>query len=215
MLIKRRINSPAMLLAGGLAVILAGCDGGGALGVDEGRVRFVLSAGADVTPGAAAEIGPASGALQDGVLADHDDERGDRPRQFFQSANITLSSVLARNLSGQLVDVEMDLPATVDVVMLDEGKEVTLPDGILPPASYDQVVIVMTNLEGVTLDGTTISITPPGGGWTAIVPICPFTVAEGGTATVGITFMLNRAFSWRNGRYSFQPRIVCDEDDSA
>jgi len=215
MLNRSKLSGPAMVLAGGLAVLLAGCDnGGGALGPNEGRVRFVLSSGADVVASVgSAELGQSSVTLQDGAIATNGGD-GDRPRHFFQSANVTLSSVLARNTDGVLVNVEMDLPVTVDVVMLDDGKQVTLPDGILPPATYDQVVLVMTHLEVVTLDGTGIAITPPGGGWTTIVPICPFDVEDGGSTTVSLQFMLGQAFSWRIGGYHFQPRLSCDAGDT-
>ncbi len=70
----------------------------------------------------------------------------------------------------------------------------------------------MTEVRVVTHDGTIITIEPPGGGWTAIIPICSFDVPEGGTATVGIQFDLRQAFSWRDNRYHFQPRLVCDEE---
>jgi hypothetical protein len=190
-----------MVLAGGLALLLAGCGNDSVLGVDGGRVRFVLSADAAPATSGAALV----------AASPTDGDDGDRPRRFFQAANITLSSILARNQDGVLVNVEMDLPVTVDVMMLEDGREVTLPDGELPVATYDQVVLVMTQVEGVTHDGTTITITPSGGGWTTIVPICPFVVEDGGTTTVSLTFMLNRAFSWHSSRYHFEPRLVCDE----
>ncbi len=126
---------------------------------------------------------------------------------------MTLSSILARNLDGMLVHVTMDLPVTVDVLSMEGRTEVVLLDAILPPATYDQVVVVMTQVEVVTHDGTTIRITPPGGGWTAITPNCPFVVEEGATTTVGLKFMLNHAFRLRNNRFHFQPRFVCEQED--
>jgi len=93
---------------------------------------------------------------------------------------------------------------------LDSTKEVTLPAGVLPPATYDQIVVVMTQVEVVLLDGTGIAITPPGGGWTAIVPVCPFAVADGETTTVGIKFDIGKAFSWRDSRYHFKPHFSCE-----
>lgn len=197
---SRYLIAPAIVLAGGLALFVTGCSDG--VGVDGGRVQFVLSG--DAAP-VASEVSLSAADVTDG---DHD---GDRPRRFFQSANITLSSILARNQAGVLVNVAMELPVMVDVVMLDNGREVTLPQGELPPATYDQVVLVMTQVEAVTLDGTIIAITPSGGGWTAVVPICPFVVEEGGTTTVNLTLMLNQAFSWRTSRFHFEPRLVCDE----
>jgi hypothetical protein len=173
----------------------------------------VLSSGADaavVADGGSAQLDQATGTLQDGAVATEGDH-GHGHRRIFQSANVTFSSILARDLDGVLVNVTMELPVTVDVLSLDDGKEIVLPEGALPAATYDQVVVVMTEVEGVTHDGTTITITPPGGGWTAIVPICPFVVEEGGTTTVSIKFMLDQAFSLRNSRYHFQPRLVCEE----
>jgi len=198
MLNRRSLRSLALVAAAGLMLVVQGCENSDSvLGVDGGRVQFVLSSG------------DAGGAAP---LAATDGDHGDRPRRFFQSASVTLSSILARNVDGVLVNVGIEeLPVTVDVLALDGGREVTLPEGALPPATYDQVVIVMRQVEGVTLDGTIISITPPGGGWTAVVPLCPFVVVEGEATTVGLKFMLDRAFSWRDSRYHFQPHFVCDE----
>jgi hypothetical protein len=192
----------APAFAGALFVLTAGCGtGAGLLGTSEGNVRFVLSAGADAAPAGAPSM-----------TSDGDDGGG--PRSFFQSASVTFSSVLARNVDGVLVNVEMDLPVTVDLVSMENGKQVVLPDGDLTPATYDQLVVVMTEVKGVTKDGTTITIEPPGGGWTAIVPVCEFVVEEGGPTTVSLSFMLRKAFSWRNGRFFFQPRLQCEAEET-
>jgi hypothetical protein len=192
-------------LAAGLLLVAAGCSD--PLAVNDGQVRFVLSSGASVEGGDAAAT-----PLQDGPLAtgDHDD---DRPSRFFQSAQVTFSSILARNLAGELVDVTIDLPVTVDVVTMEGGREIAFPDGVLPPATYDQVVVVIAEVQVIKHDGTTITMDPPGGGWTAIVPICPFEVGGDGTTTVGIQFDLKQAFSWRDNRYHFKPRFDCGEDE--
>lgn len=195
MLTRRRLSGLAVGLCIALVVIVAGCDNSdGVLGIDGGQVQFVLSSGAELA-------GP--------VATDGDHDHHDRPR--FQSANVTFSSILARNLDGVLVNVEMELPVTVDVLLLEGGREVTLPDGTLAPGTYDQAVVVMTQVEVVTLNGTTIAVTPPGGGWTAIVPICQFVVEEGATTVVGLKLQLDRAFSWRDNRYHFQPKFSCEE----
>ncbi|KPJ84344.1 MAG: hypothetical protein AMS18_16890 [Gemmatimonas sp. SG8_17] len=205
MLNRRRLSSVVMVLAVGLVLVAEGCGSGdGVLGVNEGRVQFLLSSDAEAAvPNAASPEGPVA----------TDGDHGHGYHQFFQSASVTFSSILARNVDGVLENVTLDPPPpiTVDVVSMDGGKEIMLPEGQLPAATYDQVVVVMTWVEGVTLDGTTIAITPPGGGWTAIVPMCPFVVGDGGTTTVSLKFMLNQAFSWRNSRYHFQPRFVCEE----
>ncbi len=202
---KRRLTDLAMALVVGLVLVVAGCSSSDSIfGVNEGGVRFVLSSsnGTVVTGAQGSVLGPS---LHDG----EDDEDG---RRFLQSANVTFSSILARNLDGVLENVIMDLPVTVDILSMDGGKEVVLPDGILPPATYDQVVVVMTQVEVVTHDGTMITITPPGGGWTVIVPICPFVVEEGATTTVGLTFMLENAFRLHDSQFHFQPGFVCEQD---
>ncbi len=200
----RRSRTLLTLLAFGLGPVMASCgDGSSMLGADGGRVRFVLSSGAGATL-ADGGVTLTPGASLDG---DHDDDF--HPR--FQSANVTFSSILARNLEGVLVNVEIDLPKTVDVLALRADEQVTLPDGVLPPATYDQIVVVMTEVEVVTLDGTTVTIAPPGGGWTAIVPVCPFDVEDGATTTVTVKFWLGQAFSWRDSRYHFKPQFTCGE----
>jgi hypothetical protein len=85
---------------------------------------------------------------------------------------------------------------------------------VLPPATYDQIVVVMTQVEVMTRDSTVIAITPPGGGWTAIVPVCRFDVADGATTTVGLRFDVLRAFSWRDGRHEFKPGFSCEAPPS-
>ena len=198
-MIDSRLTHLRRGLAAGLLLVVAGCDN--PLGVNEGQVRFVLSSDASAL---------AATPVQVGAFATDGDHEDKRPSHFFQSARVTFSSILARNLAGVLVNVTMDLPVTIDIVTMEGGSEVVLPTGELPPATYDQVVVVMTEVQVVTHDGTTITIEPPGGGWTVIIPICSFEVPEGGTATVGIQFDLRRAFSWRDNRYHFQPRLVCE-----
>jgi hypothetical protein len=123
---------------------------------------------------------------------------------------VTLSSVFARNYEGELIDASMALPVTVDVIQMESGREITLPDGDLPPGTYDQIVVVMTAVQGVTGDGTTVTIEPPGGGWTAVVPVCPFDVVDGSTTVVGLTLAVRRSFSWRDNRFHFDPHFECE-----
>ena len=183
------------------ALLVAGCSntdsmiGGSGNG---GQVRIVLSAGAT----------PAATALVDSPTILHDDQG----RQL-QSAVITLSSVLARNLDGELIDVTIDLPATVDLIALAQGGSVELPEGSLPPGSYDQIVVVIRSLTVTLSDGTQIAVTPPGGGWTAIVPTEPFEVAEGTLTTVQLHFRMGGAFRWLGGGLDFHPEFDCQVDD--
>jgi len=187
-----------------VAAILAvgGCSGSNSMtGGGGGNVQFVLSAGTTTTT-ALPSASPT-------IL--HDDQG----RQI-DAAVITLSSVLARNLDGELVDVTIDLPAMVDLIALSQGGTVELPMGSLPPGSYDQLVIVIRSLNVTLSDGTQIAVTPPGGGWTAIVPTAPFDVAEGTVTTVQLHFRMGGAFRWIDGGIEFDPEFDChvgDHDD--
>jgi len=208
------MKGPAILLVTGLALALGGCGGDDVLGANEGRVRIVLSGDGTVAAGDQAQSVLPD--LQSGEELsvsvpnlDGGEHDGDRTG-WFQSAKVTFSSILARDQDGVLRDPSMDLPVTLDIFKMEKGKEVTLPDGELTEGTYDQIVVVMTEVSGVTRDGTGVTITPPGGGWTAIVPICPFTVEAGATTVVGLTLQFRNLFAWREMRYHFQPQFSCD-----
>lgn len=217
---RRHPTDPARLLVIGLALIAAGCSDSG-LGPNQGRVRFVLSSGGTALATAAAESpavtptpGTTGATASPSLTGDGEGEHHDY--RAFQTANVTFSSILARDQAGVLVNVAMDLPVQVDIVAMDTGgNQVALPEGNLPAGTYDQLVVVMTQLDGVLKDGTQLSITPPGGGWTAIVPMCSFTVAEGATEPVQLQFMVRQAFSWQNLRYHFQPQLRCVTSDGS
>jgi hypothetical protein len=173
-----------------------------------GQVHFVMSAG--VAPTGAASDGLLAVANADGTLAPATED-DDRPR--LQSANVTFTSILARNLEGQLVNVSTTLPTTVDVLTLVNGREVTLPVGFLPPDTYDQLVVVMSSVDLLTENGTHVTITPPGGGWTSIVRVrSPFVVTEGQTTTIQLRLRWWSAFRWMEDHIEFDPEFDCESD---
>ncbi len=190
---KKRIVSLVPLLSVAALLSVTGCSAGGLFGSNSGRLRLVLS-------------GDGSSAAAAAISANLDNDES-HLSHWFDSASVTLSSVLARNLDGQLINVDFALPVTVDVVKMENGKQVTLPDGALPAGTYDQVVIVMTAVSGTTHDGTEVTVEPPGGGWTAVVPICPLEVADGSTETVGITLNVRNSFLLVGSHWGFQPRF--------
>lgn len=205
---KNRFSELTRTAIFGLALIVGGCNLD-ALGSDEGRVRFILSRdGGGSVPGVANIVIDSTANLDDD---DDDDHRA----WSFQAATVTLSSIMVRNEDGVLTNLPATLPVTVDVVKIDGGKQVQLPDGILPTGNYDQVVLVITAVKGVTLDGTQVTIEPPGGGWTAIVPVCPFAVAAGATTPVGIAFNVRHSFLKLGSWWSFQPRFRSFSADCA
>ncbi|HKQ61661.1 MAG TPA: DUF4382 domain-containing protein [Candidatus Polarisedimenticolaceae bacterium] len=199
-----------------VVLLAASCSGSGNAmlggGGDGGRVQFMLSGGSTTTAAATTAVGGgATGGIGAPVLAD--DDGGDDDSRLLQSAEVTFSSILARNLDGQLIDVTIALPATVDVLTLTSDHDLALPVGFLPPGTYDQIVVVINKVTLVTQNGTRFEITPPGGGWTVIVPTEPFTVVEGETTTVHLRFHRERSFALFDGHFEFHPEFDCDVDD--
>ncbi len=162
----------------------------------QGAVKIVMSASA---------AAPVAAAVTDGGGS-----TTDRP---LKAANVTFASILARNLDGQLIDVTIELPVTVDLLGLVSGGSFTLPAGFLPPGTYDQLVIVITEVELTLANDTVITIDPPGG-WTAVIPVREtFTVAEGQTTTVNINFRADGSLRWLNEHWEFHPEFDCENHD--
>jgi hypothetical protein len=175
------------------AILTSSCSNSGSNG-NGGKVRMILGGGSTQ----AATLGPTQATtLSDGS------------GRTIDSASISLSSILARNLDGQLIDVSMALPVTLDIIQLIQGRTVELPIGTLPVGSYDQLVIVIRSLHVGLSDGTLIDVTPPGGGWTAIVRTDPFEVVDGSVTTVHLHFRSDRAFQWINNHLEFDPEFDC------
>ena len=93
-----------------------------------------------------------------------------------------------------------------------DNKQIELPMGSLPMGLYDQLVVVMTQVELVTLNDTQITITPPGGGWTVVVPVCEFMVDDTTTTTVQIRFHAHRSFRHLSDGFHFEPKFECETD---
>ena len=180
-------------LALGLGIVTA-CSNTDDITQDgQGAVRFVMSAAAE-TPVPLAATGP-------------EVQTTDRP---LQAANVTFSSIVARNLDGQLIDVTIALPVTVDLIGLGTEGTYTLPAGFLPPGTYDQIIIVITKVSVTLADDTIVTIEPPGGGWTAVLNVRePFDVVDGQTTTVDIEFRRGALIRFLNGVWEFHPDFEC------
>ncbi len=166
-----------------------------------GRVSFVLSSSGSTlgAPAAAPEAVPPSASMgsEDHCAAP-------------QAASVTFTGIVARNVGGELVQVDIPLPATVDLLELVNGKEATLPDGALPAGTYDQLVVVIGKVELTLAGGTKIAITPPGGGWTAIVRVSPpLGVVQGETTTIPLTFRRDLSVGCELGGWAFHPEFEC------
>jgi hypothetical protein len=192
----RRFTRFGLLAILAAALVAAGCSDSDSVttGAQQGQVRVVFSAAT------------VAAATTESTTFDTDGPR-------IQAAEITLSSILARNLDGELVPMTIDLPVTIDLIGLVQGGTVELPMGALPAGMYDQIVVVIRALSVTLLDGTEIEVTPPGGGWTAIVPTTPFEVLEGQVTTIELRFRPWRALRWIEDHFEFHPEFDCDVDD--
>ncbi len=208
MTFRRRI--PALLLAPAALALVAACNHNGrSESVRPGNVQVMLTAGSATTLMArtgASPAAPASTTLNDGSMT------GSDLLSRLQNVNVTFSSMLARNMDGDLIDLKIDLPKTVDLLSLVNGNQVTLPTGTLPAGTYDQLVVVITHVEFVFQDGTKVELTPPGGGWTKIIPVTPFDVVEGQTTTIELRFNPMNAFGESGGEFQFSPDFDCTRD---
>lgn len=200
----------------GLALVAAACSGSSDVTNTKnlGRVQMTMTAAPAVAGASVSGAGPAglaSGSASGSVATNplHESD----PSPGFKSAKATLTSILARNVDGQLVEVMMDLPTIVDLMALGTSSTVTLPVGLLPPGDYDQFVVVIKSLEIVTQNDTTITIEPPGGGWTAIVKATPFSVVAEQTTDVTLKFRKWSSFGWMNGKIDFHPEFECEVHD--
>jgi hypothetical protein len=190
------------VLALGALIAAAGCD---SLFGSGGNVQVVLS-----RDGGSA-LGDAVASVVGDSIAAHNGNHGEdqyRTSWSFQTATVEFSSIMARTLDGQLVSLDVELPIMVDVVKIDGGRQVALPDGFLPADTYDQIVLVMTAVQGTLRDGTLVTVQPPGGGWTAVIPICPLEVSDAATSTVGVAFNVRNSFVQLGSSFwGFQPRF--------
>jgi hypothetical protein len=221
--------NPRFLLALALLLVAAACsDDGSMLDSTPGNVHVVFTGEGGSTLAAvdaaalSAVVAGTPGTGQPSVLGgegreDDSDEEPDGDGgdddvlPQLEQANVTLASILARNLDGELIDLAVEMPQIINLVSLSEGGSVEMPPGTLPPGDYDQVVIVMTELELVFLDGSSVAITPAGGGWTQVLDVPPFTVADGETTTLELQFQLDGAIRMLGENLEFFPDIECRE----
>jgi hypothetical protein len=185
--------------------LLAACGGQETAG--KGTIAITLSSSA----GTGSTAVGARAAL---ALADSNEHDGGAQCVGTQAASVTFSAILARTVEGKLVDATIDLPVTVDLLALVNGKQATLPAGYLPQGTYDQFVVVIAKVELTLASGTKIAVTPPGGGWTAVVPVSPpFTVTDGQTTTVTLNFRRDRSFACAGSKWEFHPEFECRHGD--
>jgi|SRR5262245_3145152 len=210
-MISRRWIPPLLFLLVGMAFITACINHHDGSDSQPGNVQFVLTSAPALTKAAGSTLTAATTGPSNAVLSD-DGGDGDILSKLTQ-VNVTFSSLMARNLDGELVSLAIDLPQTVDLISVLNGKQVTLPAGTLPPGMYDQIVVVIKNVEFVFADGTSKALTPPGGGWTRIIPVETFEVIDGQTITIELRFNPLHAFGEMDGEFEFSPDFECHRRD--
>ena len=199
--------TPRRMFAALCLVAIAGCGGDGPSNTaGKGRVAIVMS-----TSGGSLASPVASASLDSSGPANCTSQPVCRPEKVLLAAKVYLSSILARTIDGKLIDVEMDLSAPLDLLSLASGKDAVLPKGSLPPGTYDQIVVVMKTIELTLSSGMKVAISPPGGGWTAIVAVAkPFTVKEGETTSIALDFRIDLSFVCPIADWDLHPRVECN-----
>jgi len=197
-----------LLLAMAIALVTACSSSHGESNARTGNVRVMLtSAPATTATGLATTASAVPGTGSWG------DDGGSDMLSRLSQVNVTFATLMARNMDGDLVDLATDLPKTVDLIPIINGQAITLPDGTLPVGTYDQFVVVITHVEFAFTDGSKVDLTPPGGGWTKIIPVQPFEVVAGQTTTIDLRFNPSHAFEDLGGEFHFSPDFDCDSHE--
>lgn len=189
-----------LLLVTAVALVTACSSSHGESDARTGNVRVMLTSSPATTTTASLGSGTTG----------WDDDGGSDILSRLSQVNVTFATLMARNLDGDLVDLTVDLPKTVDLIPIINGQTITLPDGTLPAGTYDQFVVVITHVEFVLTDGAKVDLTPPGGGWTKIIPVQPFEVVAGQTTTIELRFKPFHAFEDMDGEFRFFPDFECE-----
>ena len=201
------------LLMVAFALAIAACSSNrGESDSRTGNVRVMLTS-APSTTAVASAAGSTDALAPGGSSSEDDDDHDGGLLTRLSQVNVTFSDMLARNLNGDLVDLVVNLPHTVDLIPVINGQDVTFPAGTLPAGMYDQIVVVISHVQFVFLDGGKIDLTPPGGGWTRIIPVQTFEVVDGQTTIIELRFRPDRAFEDLGGDFRFFPDFDCDTRD--
>ena len=182
-----------MLTLGSL-MALAAC--GGQATTDKGQLSLALTS-SSATPLAALA-----------TAASSDNDCGS-----IQAANATFSAIEARTLDGLLIAAtpEGGFPVTVDLMSLVKVNPTTLPSAWLPAGTYDQIVVVIRKVEVTLTSGWKVAVSPPGGGWTAVIDIAPpFTISAASPKTVTLGFRKDLSFLCNLGEWKFNPKFEHD-----
>jgi hypothetical protein len=177
----------------GLAGLVAGCssnnDSNGPKGSLAVALRAVRAASTNPDPGTAATA-----------------DQGDASSRL-RAAEVTMAGVEARMGDGTWVPVETGLPMDIDLIgIMDSGHVATLPADLLPEGSYNALELRITRARLTLLEGKERALTPPGTGWTVLVPVS-FSVTAGQATTVNLTLHGASSFKLFDGEIGFDPEF--------
>jgi hypothetical protein len=130
------------------------------------------------------------------------------------AATITISSIEVHSTAdGTWVPVASGLPVTLDLLaIMNSGGTATLPADLVPPGTYDAIQLGITKLDLTLTDGTMVSVTPPGTGWTVQIPVT-FTVVAGQATDIKLNVHCDGSFHLLNGVFEFDPEIDGENED--
>lgn len=129
------------------------------------------------------------------------------PMASVKAASVTITAIEARSSAGPWVTIDGGLPAAIDLMALvDGGKTFTLPADLLPEGQYSALQLRVTQVELTLLDGTKITIVPPGTGWAVQIPV-DFGVAAGQATIVTLNVRVDLSFKLVNGQFEFEPEV--------
>ena len=196
----------------GAGLLVAACSGSSDAfnTAGKGKIQIAMTTGTGPTINSAGTAGLPSAGARAGASAVTTNMEGPSLSSL-KSANVTFTKIQARNADGTWVDVLISLPVTVDLLSIRDGKDLSLPAGFLPPGTYDKLMVTISEVDIVMMDGTNIAITPPAAGWTAQIPAKPFVIVEGQATSVRLRFREDMSFHFLGGAIGFDPEFE-DED---
>jgi len=188
---KHRHVFAAAGFAIGLAGVIAGCSSSSDNKGSQGSLAITMGATGAV----------ASGAAQT-ATADPGDALS-----HLKAAVITIAGIEARMSDGTWVPVGTGLPADIDLIaIMAAGNVATLPADLLPEGDYDALELRITAVHLTLLNDTTVTIAPPGTGWT-VRTMVSFSVVAGRSTVVKLTLHGTSSFKFFDGEYGFDPEI--------
>lgn len=187
-----RLRAAALL---GAAILLGSCSNTPNMS-DRGMMRLHIGA----TPTTMGGTAPAVTGEDDAL-------------SHLTAATITISSIEVHSTDGTWVPVASGLPVTLDLLaIMNSGGSVSLPADLLPPGTYDAIQLGITKLDLTLTDGTMISVTPPGAGWTVNIAVT-FTVVAGQATDIQLNVHCGGSFHLLNGEFEFDPQIDGENED--